>query len=177
MNKQIFVMAISVILGLVSTQSFANGFRTDVDTWTTSGSVMFDPSTFGGAEYSFELALGKYIDTGVMYGGKVDFLYNDIITSVVGGAICKYHFFDDEETSAVSPYFGGFVGLAYSDVYTGNATALVLGAKLGFDLFVTENISVDTSVGAYYATDDVYTDKDGLTNMDVVVRIGLALFF
>ena len=177
MNKNVLKVIVSIIvLSLISTSTFADSFRTDQGTWTLSGSLMFDPATAGGADYYVSLALGNYIETGFMVGGLVDFNYNDFITALTCGPICKYHFFDNEKT-AVSPYVGGFLGIGYMEVYSGNTTALIAGCKLGFDLFVTENVSIDTSIGLYFATDDIYSDKGKMTNTDVIARIGLSLFF
>ena len=159
---------------LVTTPLLAT--RTDVGTWNTGVSFMLDASSFYGTDVTLDLSLGQYIETGMMLGGYLSFGDNDLITTVSGGATGKYHFFDNGQT-AFSPYVGGDLGLAYCSTARDDVYALVIGARLGFDFFLTENVALDVAVDFHVATDDIYSDDDGLTSTDATFKVGLAFFF
>lgn len=150
--------------------------RTDVGTWNTGVSFMLDPSTLYGTEIALDLSLGQYIEMGTMVGGYMSFGDNDLITTLTFGATGKYHFFDNGLT-ALSPYVGGDLGLAYCSTALDDIYALVIGARLGFDFFLTENVALDVAVDFHVATDDIYTDDDGLTGTDATFKVGLSFFF
>lgn len=163
------ILACSLTLSL-----FAS--RTDVGTWNTGVSFMLDPSSLYGTDIALDLSLGQYIETGTMVGGYLSFGDNDLITTVSIGATGKYHFLDGGQ-SPFSPYFGGDLGLAYCSTAQDDVYALVIGARLGFDYFLTENVALDVAVDFHVATDDIYTDDDGLSGTDATFKVGLSFFF
>lgn len=154
----------------------ASARRTDEGTFELGGSLMIDSASFYGTEIALDLNAGQYIETGTLIGGFLAVSDNDFVTTVSGGAMGKYHFLDDGQTP-FSPYVGAELGGVYATTEADDATALVLGGKLGFDYFLTENVALDVSANLRLATDDVYSDEDGLTNTDITVTVGLAFFF
>jgi len=138
---------------------------------------MLDSSSIVGTDINLDLNIGNYLMTGIMAGGFLSASDNDLITTVTVGATGKYHFLDDGQTP-FSLYVGGDLGLAYCSTDLDDVYALVLGARLGFDYFLTENVALDTAIDFHVATDDIYTDdQDGLTNTDATFKVGLAFFF
>lgn len=158
------------------TVSFASARRTDEGTFEIGGSAMIDSESFYGTEIALDLNAGLYIETGTLVGGFLAISDNDFVTTVSGGAMGKYHFLDDGRTP-FSPYVGAEIGGVYATTDADDATALVVGGKLGFDFFLTENVALDVSANLRLATDDVYSDEEGLTNTDITLTAGLAFFF
>ena len=156
--------------------SSASARRTDEGTFEIGGSAMVDSASFYGTEIAFDLNAGLFIETGTLIGGYLAVSDNDYVTTVSGGAMGKYHFLDDGQTP-FSPYVGAELGGAYATTEADDVTALVLGGKLGFDYFLTENVALDVSANLRAASDDVYSDEDGLTNTDITLTAGLAFFF
>lgn len=172
MKSKVFA---SAILSLTMATSLFAG-RTDQGTWATGGSFMLDSSSLYGTDTDLDLTLGNYLMTGIMAGGFLSIGDNDLLTTLTVGATGKYHFLDDSQTP-FSPYIGADLGLAYSSTELDDVFALVLGARLGFDYFLTENVALDTAIDFHVATDDIYSDEDGLTNTDATLKVGLAFFF
>ena len=168
------ILALFVVACLLTSSASAD--RTDFATWTAGGSLMVDSASIFGTDIVLDLDLGQYIYTGLMAGGYARLEDNDILTSFSGGAMGKYHFFDDGSTP-FAPYVGGRLGMMYASTEQDDTFALVIGAKLGMNYFLTENVALDASANATLATGDVFTDTDGLTNTDLTLTIGLEFFF
>ncbi|MGI5867958.1 MAG: hypothetical protein ACOX9C_00745 [Kiritimatiellia bacterium] len=167
-----------LILSFCLLASAAVAARTDEGTWSLSGSLMIDTATYVGTDINADLHAGNYIRTGLLVGGYIGAWDNDLITTLEGGASVKYHVFDNFSTP-FSPFIGADLGLLHCSTSIDDAFALVLGARVGLDFFLTETIAVETALDAHVATDDVYTD-DGdelLTNNDFQFKVGLAIFF
>ncbi len=172
---KIRLIAVTVLSCLFATSLFAG--RTDQGTYTAGGSILIDFSSIVGTDINLDLTVGNYLETGIMAGGFLSVGDNDLVTSVTVGAQGKYHFLDNGQTP-FSPYIGADLGLAYSSSELDDTYAIVLGARLGFDYFLTENVALDTAIDFHVATDDIYTDdEDGLTSTDATLKVGLAFFF
>lgn len=144
--------------------------------WAVSGSAYVDFSSAFGTDTVIDFSLGKYINAGLMVGGEITIADNDLLTTVAGGAIAKLHFLDSGNTP-FSPYVGGYLGLAHADWSDDDTTALVIGARLGLNIFFADNVALDTALHAYAATDDIYADDDDMKNTDFGIRIGFTFLF
>jgi hypothetical protein len=167
-----------LLLALCLLASAATAARTDEGTWSMAGSLMVDSASYVGTEIDLDLSVGQYVRTGLLVGGYAGVWDNDLITTLEAGGTVKYHVLDSL-ASPFSPFIGADLGLANCSTEPDDAFALVLGARVGFDLFLTETVALEASLDAHVATDDVYTDDgdEPLTNNDIRLKAGLALFF
>ena len=155
---------------------FDDGARINEGTWALGGSAFIDTYTAMGTDVKAELSMGYYIMYGLMVGGFGDIRDNDWFTSYSIGGTCKWHFFDDPQ-SPFSLFCGGDLGISHAKTELDSKTALVIGGRVGLDFFITRSAAVETSFNLNLATGDIYADKDGLTNVDFTVKIGLVFFY
>lgn len=170
---------LSIAAALMLSAAAAFGSRTDGGTWAFGGTLFVDPSSFAGLDFRADLDLGYYIQSGLMVGGELGVADNDYTTTFVVNGIGKWHFLDNGETP-FSPFLGAALGIANFQTAADDTTAIVIGARIGFDFFLTENAAIETVLGASAATDDIYADNDddkGATNIDITVKMGLMFFF
>ncbi len=172
--KKSAVVALIVISGMLVPR--AGAVWTEAGTWGAGGSLMIDSDSILGTDIQSDFYLGQYIQDSFMAGGYVNIGDNDFITRVSGGATCKYHFFDNGH-NLFSPYIGAQIGLAYAEAADDDAYALAIGGSVGLDYFLSPQVALNISLNASAATDDVYTDDEGLTGTDVNIRAGLGFFF
>lgn len=170
----------STILALIAASTMivprSGAVWTDAETWSAGGSLMIDSDSILGTDIQSDFYLGQYIQDSVMVGGYVNIGDNDFITRVSGGATCKFHFFDNGH-NLFSPYIGAQLGAAYAEAADDDAYALTLGGSLGLDYFLSPQVALNVSLNASVASDDVYTDDEGLTGTDINIRAGLGFFF
>lgn len=174
MNKKIGFMAVLAVVATMS--ACARADWTEKGTWAAGGSFMVDFDSYVGTDIKADFNLGNYIDRGLMVGGYLGFGDNDIVTSVALGAVGKWHFMDNGR-NLFSPYLRGKVGIAYGETSIDDTYALVIGAGVGADYFVSRNVSINVGLNFDVATDDVYTDDKGLANTDIALTAGLGFFF
>ena len=167
-----------LLLALCLLASATTAARTDEGTWSLAGSLMVDTASYVGTDIDLDLYAGQYVQTGFLLGGYAGVWDNDLITILEGGATGKYHVLDNL-ASPFSPFIGADVGILNCSTANDDVFALVLGARVGLDIFLTENVAIETSLDAHVATDDVYTDDgdDPLTNNDIRLKAGFAIFF
>jgi hypothetical protein len=170
---------LSIAAALMLSAAAAFGSRTDAGTWAFGGTLFVDPSSFAGTDFRADIDLGFYIQNGLMVGGEFAFADNDYTTTFALNGIGKWHFLDNGGTP-FSPFLVAAAGLANFQTAADDITALVFGARVGFDFFLTENAAIETVLGASVATDDIYADNDddkGATNIDITLKMGLMFFF
>jgi len=167
-----------LLLALCLLASAATAARTDEGTWSIAGSLMVDTASYVGTDIDIDLYAGQYVQTGFLLGGYAGVWDNELITILEGGATGKYHVLDNL-ASPFSPFIGADIGIVNCSTETDDVFALVLGARVGFDIFLTEAVALEASLDAHIASDDVYTDDgdEPLTNNDIRLKVGLALFF
>ena len=188
---QIKFLALVAILALASQTAFAQYKyvdgnpvygRTSQNTYTIGGAAFVDTDSALGTDIQLSLSFGYYIENGLMVGGYGSFWDNKWYnTSSVGGT-GKWHFWDfgfDGQSMPCTVYLGADLGLGYVKTGVDSATALVFGARIGFDLFFTDNISVGIALDAHVATDDIYpVNKDkGLANTDFSLKYGVTYYW
>ena len=156
--------------------SFENGLRTEQGTWLFGGNMFIDPATAMGTDIKAEVIGGHYIMYGFMVGAYGAIQDNDWLTTYALGATCKWHFFDDE-MSPFSLFCGGDLGFAKTKTVTEDATAFTIGGRVGLDFYLTRNAAVETAFNLHLATSDIYTDKNGLTNVDFTITIGFVFLY
>ena len=168
----------ALFLALCLLASAASAARTDEGTLSFGGSLDVDSASFVGTDIHADIYAGQYVQTGLLLGGYGSVWDNDLITTLEAGGTLKLHVLDTL-ASPFSPFIGADVGILNCSTANDDVFALVLGARVGLDIFLTENVAIETSLDARVATDDVYTDDgdDPLTNNDIRLKAGFAIFF
>ena len=177
MKSSISALFLALCL-LASAASAASAARTDEGTLSFGGSLDVDSASFVGTDIHADIYAGQYVQTGLLLGGYGSVWDNDLITTLEAGGTLKLHVLDTL-ASPFSPFIGADVGILNCSTANDDVFALVLGARVGLDIFLTENVAIETSLDARVATDDVYTDDgdDPLTNNDIRLKAGFAIFF
>lgn len=173
-----WLIVMAVMAGVMVCPMKAGATRTDEGTWRVGTNLMVDLGSYVGTDIQFDLSLGRYVKTGLMLGGYGSIWDNDLITTIGAGGKVQYHMFDSLE-SPWSFFTGADVGFANTSSAHDDAFALICTGRVGVDLFLAETVALETVVEGSVATDDIYTD-DGdqpLTNTDVRIRLGFAIFF
>lgn len=155
------------------------------------GALDFDSAA--GKEFSLNLGYGYFIADYLEVGALGEYSNNDIVTTYGLGGFAEYSI---ETDSAFIPYAG--VQLRYlaadfdlpgSDDAQGGGTeedqrdvsssssAIALGLYIGGKFFITDNMALLGRLMFEVATDDVYLDKKGPENTDLLVDFGLGYYF
>ena len=135
----------------------------------------FDPNTAYDSHYDLSLGYGYFIMDYLETGARLSWSDDDFIQSGGIGGFAEYNF--DQGTEVVP-----FVGLSLDyinsqiDVYDSDESALVLGTTAGVKFFIAENIAISAQGVFKQATGDVYADKDGTTDNDVRLELGMRFF-
>ncbi|MBQ7666369.1 MAG: outer membrane beta-barrel protein [Kiritimatiellae bacterium] len=162
--------------------AFAWGGTTE-GTINAGGALAYSSSSEVGSEFDFEGHGGYYFYDAFLAGGSVSVLKNDAVTTFDVSALCKYHFLDtflaDSEGRpyAFSPYVGARLGLARGKNDFESHTGVLAAARLGMDLFLTQNVALDVMADFAACTSEVYPDKAELKKSAVTVKVGLDFNF
>lgn len=156
---------------------------TSEGTLNAGGALAYDSSTEAGSEFDLELHGGYYLYDAFLVGGSFDSRKNDSVTLFEISALAKFHFLDtllvDSEGRpyAFSPYVGARLGIARGKNDFDSHTGVVAAARLGMDVFLTQNVSLDIMADFAGCTSEVYPDGAKLEKNDVSVRVGLDFHF
>lgn len=164
------VVALCMSLGAMAS-------RTDAGTYSLGVAFDYDTDSVMGSQIATDISIGKFTDTGKLWGCAVGFSDDDFFTTIYGGAIFEYDFLDTG--SPMVPYVGLSLKIIHlsTELGEGDATALAAGAKLGMRFFFTESAALDLSINAEVATDDVYDTKDKMDSSDINAKLGMRFYF
>jgi len=90
------------------------------------------------------------------------------------GAEAEYNF--DLGTELV-PYIGGGLFYGRFDVDGKNDSGMIIKAAAGTKYFVTESVAISMAAVLEWASEDVYPEEGGLSDMDTRLELGLRFFF
>ena len=177
--KRNTLVTLSALSALLATVPAASAERLEPGTVEIGGSMLYDFESSVGKDLELSLLGGTYVAYGWLVGGEAHYGDNDLYTRYALMAMVERSFdFGSADTmSPFVPYVGAGLGFGHSSVNGGDdATAAVLSGKLGIKLMLTGDLAVDLGLYADFATDDIYGDKDGMTDKDFTIRLGLRTF-
>jgi hypothetical protein len=180
-HRSLSAAVLAAALALPSA-AFAWGGTTE-GTIATGGSLSYAPTTEAGSDLQFEIRGGYYLADAFLVGGGVGARKNDAVTTYELSALAQFHFLDavlhDENGKpyAFSPYIGARLGFAHGKNDADSNTGILAAARVGFDVFLTENVALDFSGDFAGCTARVYPDEAKLKKTDVLFRIGLDFHF
>jgi hypothetical protein len=164
-----------ILLGIIMAATTSLAGRTDRGTVELGISGMLDFQTANGTYYDLELAGGYFFMDGVLFGTKVGFSDDDRHTHFSALGFIEQHF---ETGRAWIPYAGGQAGIIYASTGSpsDSTTVAAVGAIGGIKYYLTEQIALDCSLNGLLASDDIFPKKNGETNVDLTIKLGLRFF-
>ena len=176
-----FVLAAVSSIACASS-AFAWG-GTSEGTVNAGGNLFYSSTSEAGSEFTLEAHCGYYVFDAFLVGGSLGARKNDAVTAYDLSGLVKYHFLDpvlvDSEGRpyAFSPYIGARAGLAHGKNDFDSNTGLLVAARVGVDVFLTQNVALDVLADFAACTAEVYPDEAELKKSDVALRIGLDFHF
>lgn len=176
-----FAFAAAVSLSLCSS-AFAWG-GTSEGTINAGGSFFYSSTSEAGSELDLEGHGGYYVYDAFLAGGAVEARKNDAVTAYDLSGLVKFHFLDnvlldsDGRPYAFSPYIGARAGLGHGKNKKDSNTGLLFAARVGVDVFLTQNVALDFLADFAACTGRVFPDEEKLKKSDVILRIGLDFHF
>lgn len=156
---------------------------TTAQTISAGLSFSLDSPTVLGDEINLELHGGYYWRDGLLFGGTVAYHDEDATTLWSVAALCQYHFLDAYLTDAngiaspFSPFAGLLLGFGSGENPVDDDAGALMGLRLGFDVFLTQNIAFYLLGDYTFATGDIYPDENKMESSELRVCAGLDFFF
>ena len=165
-----------------ASSAFAWGGTTE-GTINAGGNFSYASSSAAGSDLAFEGHGGYYLHEAFLVGGGLDVLKNDAVTTYDLAGLVKYHLLDpvlrdaEGRPYAVSPYVGARLGLAHGKNDADSNTGILAAARVGADVFLTQNVALDFLVDFAACTAEVFPDDEKLKKSAVVFRVGFDFNF
>ena len=179
-RSKLFLAALSSLA--CASSAFAWGGTTQ-GTINAGGNFFYSSTSAAGSELALEGHGGYYLADACLVGGAVQALKNDAVTTYDFAGLVKYHLLDpvlrdaDGRPYAFSPYIGARLGLAHGKNDADSNTGLLAAARVGADVFLTQNVALDFLVDFAACTGKVFPDDEKLKKSDVAFRFGLDFNF
>jgi opacity protein-like surface antigen len=141
-----------------------------------NGAIDFDSPA--GTALALEAGYGYFVADYIQVGGIFGFANDDFVSSFSLGGFAEFNIETDSE---VIPFVGSQVRLVNAEVNVGpsssSETALTLGLYAGTKIFLTDELAIAVRMLIETATEDIYVEEDDVSNLDLVLDIGLRYFF
>ena len=173
------LVVLSALSALLVAAPVASAERLEPGTVEIGGNFLYDFDSSVGKDLELGLLGGMYVSYGWLVGGEVQYADNDLFTvyALMATVERSFEFGSADTMSPFVPYVGLGLGFGSSSFENGDdASAAVLSGKAGLKLMLTGDLAVDLGLYANFATDDIYSDKDGATDKDCSIRLGLRTF-
>lgn len=171
-----------LLVSLLPVSAFAWG-GTSQGTYTAGLSFGLESPTLLGDEIDVELHGGYYTSNALQFGLTGMYRDDAATTEMQITALVQYHFLDsilvDENgaASAFSPFVGLLLGYGSGENPVQDETGAVAGIRLGFDVFLTQNIALYLKGDCMVSTGDVYPDDLKMKNSKMTLSAGFHFFF
>lgn len=184
MKKTLVLFAAVALMLSVPFRAVAE--RTDAGTVEVGLNLMYDTDTVAGSDWNVGALLGYFWTDGWMVSGEFRLEDNDYTTlySAVASVEKSFEIGSADTITPFIPYLGGGVGFATAsfdqggeeETTTQDGSAMIIELKGGMKVMLTGDLALDIGVYCDFATDDVYSDKDGPSKTDISIRMGLRTF-
>jgi hypothetical protein len=176
MKKLIIILALFALAGTCLAQSGMPALDLGSQELGLRGLVDFE--TQNGTYVNASVSYGYFWIDDLEFGGFIGFQDDNQYQEWNLGGFAEYNFRLD---SPVVPYLGAALSYTDTDLTLG-ATKAGTGAavgsfNVGIKYFLVENIALDTDFVFRIATDDIFPEKDKITDTDILWRLGLRFYF
>lgn len=173
MKKLIIILALVVLAGT----SYGNtALNQDSQELGLSGLVDFD--TQNGTLIDARISYGYFWIDDLEFGGFIGFRDDNQYREWELGGFAEYNF---RLQSPVTPYLGAALSYADSELTVGAnkvGTGAAVGSfNFGIKYFLVENVALATDFVFRIATDDVFPEKEEMSDTDILWRLGLRFYF
>jgi hypothetical protein len=165
-----------------ASSAFAWGGTTE-GTINAGGNFSYSSASAAGSDLAFEGHGGYYLADACLVGGALNVRKNDEVTTYDLAGLVKYHLLDpvlrdaEGRPYAFSPYIGARLGLAHGKNDADSNTGVLAAARVGADVFLTQNVALDFLVDFAACTAEVFPDDEKLKKSSVVFRVGFDFNF
>ena len=167
-----------IILALVALAGTCHAGALDMDSQELGVKGLVDFDTLYGTYVDLEVKYGYFWIDDLEFGGVVGFSDDNQLTMWKLGGFAEYNF---RIESPVIPYLGAALSFSDSEVTIGankEGTGAVVGDfGVGVKYFLVENVALDTDFVFSIASDDIFPEKDKITDTDLKWRLGLRFYF
>lgn len=130
----------------------------------------------GGTELGIEAGYGYFIADYLEIGGVIGIFDSDLVSSYGIAGFAEYNF--ELASEGIVPFAGGEIGFSSADYDAlKSASAVTFGAYAGTKFFVTESLAIAPRLKLEIATDDIYAEKNKLSDFNAGIDVGLRYFF
>jgi hypothetical protein len=172
MKKLIIILALATLAGT----SYAGALDLGSQELGVSGLLDFD--TLDGTYVDVQVKYGYFWIDDLEFGGVISFRDDNRLQEWKLGGFAEYNFRID---SPVTPYIGAALTYGDSDITIGaikEGTGAIVGDfNAGIKYFLVENVALDTDFVFSIASDDIFPEKDKVSDTDWKWRLGLRFYF
>lgn len=173
MKRLILILALVAFAG----SSYATT-ALDMDSQELGLKGLVDFDTANGTLVDLEVKYGYFWIDDLEFGALAGFRDDNMYQEWKIGGFSEFNF---RLESPVVPYIGAALTFVDSEVTIGAeklGTSAVAGDfSLGLKYFLVENVAIDTDFVMSIASDDVYPEKEAMSDTDMRWRIGLRFYF
>ncbi|MGD9875047.1 MAG: hypothetical protein AB7T27_12380 [Kiritimatiellia bacterium] len=168
MKKAIIIIMTALLASGASAQLLEQG----VSEVRLSGLVDFETAddTLFVLDVFYGIFLADYFEAGLAMGLRE----SDSLSLWKIGPEAEYNY--DLGTELV-PFIGGGIFYGRYDAGGEKGSGVVIKTDAGIKYFVAEGVAISAAAVLEWASEDVYSEKGGVTDLDTRIELGLRFFF